>query len=244
MIEAINKVLEIAETTGKHDNTKTLINTLLEHTRPLHILVVEDHEINQKLMMRILDKMGYQADLAKNGAEAVIAIEQTSYDLIFMDIQMPVMNGYEATQTILTTLPPEKRPIIVALTANVQTEVREKCFQLGMSDFISKPIRLEEIKRVIEQWGKGSVSNELILDPNTLESLKELDCGDGFFKQMVEGFYQSLTDLSKEALQLYELDQPDALSTIIHQFKGVSSNMGALETGNFLLSHHASYEIE
>ncbi|MFD2671398.1 PAS domain S-box protein [Marinicrinis sediminis] len=117
-----------------------------------HILVVEDHPVNRQVMIGLLQKMGYQADLALNGEEAVQAVEKKEYDLIFMDIQMPVMNGLEATKQIRAKLPREKQPIIVALTAYVQKTDEQACLECGMQDFLRKPIQSDEVVRVFKQW--------------------------------------------------------------------------------------------
>jgi signal transduction histidine kinase/ActR/RegA family two-component response regulator len=112
---------------------------------PLRILLAEDNVVNQKLALRLLAQMGYQADVAANGVEAVEAVERQPYDLVLMDVQMPEMDGLEATRAIIQHLPPERRPWIVAMTANVMDGDREACVQAGMKGYISKPIRVDEL---------------------------------------------------------------------------------------------------
>ncbi len=119
---------------------------------PLHILLVEDHLINQKLAVKVLQKLGYEIDLAENGLEALKALKTQKYDLIFMDMQMPKMDGLEATQEIVKTHSKEECPIIIAMTANVLETDKRKCFEAGMVDFIGKPIKFELIKNVIAKW--------------------------------------------------------------------------------------------
>ena len=120
---------------------------------PLRILVVEDNAINLQLVLFILKKEGYIADTAGNGQEAVDAVERQTYDIIFMDMQMPVMDGLEASRRIMAKYPEDKRPIIVALTANVMKEDKEKCFAAGMVDFIAKPLKLGIVKECLVKWG-------------------------------------------------------------------------------------------
>ena len=120
------------------------------NTYPFNILVVEDNHINQHVINRILQRLGYQPELANDGQEAVEAANFKSYDLILMDMQMPVMDGLEATRTIRKTV--SNQPIIVALTANVMEGTRQECFEAGMNDYITKPIKLEELTELIVKW--------------------------------------------------------------------------------------------
>jgi PAS domain S-box-containing protein len=119
---------------------------------PLRILVAEDHPVNQFLLKRILLKMGYVADLAENGSEAIEAVSSQPYDIVFMDIQMPLMDGIEASRIIHKQLPADQVPVIIAVTAFARQEDRELCMENGMQDFISKPIKVSEIERVIQKW--------------------------------------------------------------------------------------------
>ena len=112
---------------------------------PLRILLVEDNIVNQKLALRLLASMGYQADLATNGLEAIEAVEREPYDLVLMDVQMPEMDGLEATRRIVEEIPIERRPWIVAMTANAMDGDREACLEAGMNGYISKPIRVDEL---------------------------------------------------------------------------------------------------
>lgn len=125
-----------------------LIADLYEQ-RPLKILVVEDHPVNRKLALRILDKMGYQAQVAENGQEALERVLQEPFDLLLMDVQMPVMDGFEATRRIRRDANIQPQPKIIAMTANAMSEDRERCLQAGMDGYISKPISLEDIQRAI-----------------------------------------------------------------------------------------------
>jgi PAS domain S-box-containing protein len=112
---------------------------------PLRILLVEDNAVNQKLALRLLAQMGYQVDVAGNGIEAVEAVERQRYDLVLMDVQMPEMDGLEATRRIVDLIPVESRPWIVAMTANAMDDDREACLAAGMKGYISKPIRVDEL---------------------------------------------------------------------------------------------------
>jgi CheY-like chemotaxis protein len=111
---------------------------------PLRILLAEDNQVNQKLAKRILEQMGYRTDIASNGVEAVESIERQSYDVILMDVQMPEMDGLDATRSI-RNLSTVTQPHIIAMTANAMEGDREMCLAAGMNDYISKPIRVNEL---------------------------------------------------------------------------------------------------
>jgi len=122
-----------------------LLDPNLGTKSPLDILVVEDNVVNQKLALRILKKLGYKADISANGKEALKALKLKHYDMILMDIQMPEMDGYEATRLIRQRMPKNKRPRIVAMTANAMEGDREKCIKVGMDEYISKPMQIDRL---------------------------------------------------------------------------------------------------
>ena len=119
---------------------------------PMRILIAEDNLINQKLATRILTKMGYDPEVVGNGHEAVNAVLGKKYDIVFMDVQMPEMDGFEATHFIREHL--GQQPVIIAMTANAMSEDRENCMQAGMDDYLSKPMKISDIMNVLETWGK------------------------------------------------------------------------------------------
>jgi CheY-like chemotaxis protein len=131
-------------------------------------LLCDDNNINQKVALRLLQQMGYRADLAANGVEALTALERQPYDLVFMDVMMPEMGGLEATRIIRerqqqkSKYPHYKSPIvIVAMTASAMQGDREKCLAAGMDDYLAKPVRPEDIRLIIERWGQTAVKLEL-----------------------------------------------------------------------------------
>ncbi len=117
---------------------------------PLHILVAEDNPVNQKWIKKILSKMGYETNVAENGKIVLERVGHENFDLILMDVQMPEMDGMEATRMIRLCL--ETQPVIIAMTANVMQGDREACMQSGMNDYISKPVELNELINMLEKW--------------------------------------------------------------------------------------------
>jgi PAS domain S-box-containing protein len=117
-----------------------------------HVLVVEDNPVNQQVARRFLERLGCTVDVAGNGSEAVHRCGSNSYDLIFMDCQMPEMDGYEATACIRTMEPARGRTPVIALTAHAMTGDRERCLQSGMDDYLTKPINPRELERLVARW--------------------------------------------------------------------------------------------
>jgi len=126
-----------------------LLNDDFALQHPLKMIVAEDNRINQKLIVRILNKLGYDPSLAVNGREVITLLEDQFYEVILMDVQMPEMDGLKATAYIRDHF--EKQPCIVAMTANAMVEDREECFRAGMDNYISKPIKLETLKAILEE---------------------------------------------------------------------------------------------
>ena len=126
--------------------------------KSLRILLAEDNPFNQMIALRFLAKLGYQADCAVNGVEVLKALNQKSYDLILMDVQMPEMDGLEATRQIRQMEAAREggdranQIKIIAMTANVMTEDRETCLEVGMDDFISKPVRIDALEKMLKRW--------------------------------------------------------------------------------------------
>ena len=118
---------------------------------PLRILLTEDNATNQKLALRVLERLGYRADVAANGLEALIALERQRYDLVLMDIQMPELDGLEATRQIRLRWGDQIPPFVIAMTANAMEGDREACLAAGMNDYISKPIRVDALVSAIER---------------------------------------------------------------------------------------------
>ena len=120
--------------------------------KPLNILVADDNMMNQVIAAKIFEKIGYIVDVAEDGRDAVDKSNQKKYDLIFMDIQMPEMNGIDASVQILNKFSDEVKPIIIAMTANSMAEDKDACYHAGMKDFVTKPFTIMQIKQMIQRW--------------------------------------------------------------------------------------------
>jgi CheY-like chemotaxis protein/HPt (histidine-containing phosphotransfer) domain-containing protein len=135
------------------------LDPTLAQRMPLRLLLCDDNAINQKVAMRLLQQMGYRPDMAANGVEALAALDKQPYDIVFMDVQMPEMDGLEATRIIRerqldpSRFPNGKSPvIIVAMTANAMPGDRDRCIKSGMDDYLAKPVRPEDVRKIIERW--------------------------------------------------------------------------------------------
>ena len=215
------------------------------------ILVAEDNVINQMVTLGQLQKLGYCADLAVNGLEVLIALRKADYGIILMDCQMPEMDGYEATRRIRADQSLARQPRIIAVTAHAMAGDSAKCLAAGMDDYISKPVKLEDLGAKIARWESASGEGETApgaamppaspepglppaLDRERLETLKELDMeGDaGFLLSLLETFRHSARadiDAMREALARGAFEK---LCDKAHSLKGSSRNIGAEGIGN------------
>ena len=135
------------------------------------ILVAEDNPVNQKLVRRFLEKLGSKVDMAENGRQAVEMWIQNSYDMIFMDCQMPVMDGYKATIEIRNRETGKRRRTpIVALTANTMQGDHDKCLAVGMDDFIAKPFKSSSLQQALERWITSDRQTTEALPPALVEA--------------------------------------------------------------------------
>jgi len=148
VISLIRQTGEVTSTTDHSTRQKLSVDFAKQH--PLSILVAEDDVMNQKIVGKILNKLGYEPKITNNGKEVLEEVSNKYYDVILMDVQMPEMDGLEATKMIRVCL--SNQPVIIALTANTLQGDREECLRAGMDDYISKPVNLEELVNVLEKW--------------------------------------------------------------------------------------------
>jgi CheY-like chemotaxis protein len=158
LCKVILSELRKGNTVPEEHRVKSRLSPEFARLHPLTVLVAEDNVINQKLTERVLVKLGYNPTLVSNGKEVLEHVDQNQYDLIFMDVQMPEVDGLEATRLIRRH--GGFQPVIVAITANVMKDDRDACVAAGMDDYLSKPIKLETLVELLEKWSrKKSPSN-------------------------------------------------------------------------------------
>lgn len=141
-------------------------NPQLAQRLPLRILLVEDVAVNRKVALHLLKRLGYFADVASNGQEALDVLHDQPYDLVFMDVQMPEMDGLEATRRICQEWLSPQRPWIVAMTANALRGDRETCLRAGMNDYISKPIRVEALVQALSTYEQYKQQTSVVQELN------------------------------------------------------------------------------
>ncbi|OUR95335.1 hypothetical protein A9Q84_15980 [Halobacteriovorax marinus] len=161
------------------------------------VLIAEDHLINQKVAQDILHTFGIESEIAANGIEAIKFLDQRKFDLVFMDVQMPEMDGIEATKIINRIVPKRRRPKIVAMTANASKQDRDQCIEAGMDDYISKPITIESIYNILKKWPleKFNNSKPLSSDEKTIRKITSPIIDEIVVSKMSPKLLKSLVEL-------------------------------------------------
>lgn len=214
------------------------INAQLGQQHPLRILLAEDNLVNQKVALQMLQRLGYRADRVANGLEVLQALSQQSYDVVFMDMQMPEMDGLEATRQICQRFPQSTRPRIIAMTANAMQGDREMCLNAGMDDYLSKPVRLEELEKALQRCGSDSkplpTSRPLApvtspLDPQALQFMQDILCGGDFnlMQQMIDCYLSESEKLVNRIVAAIDQMDLEALFRAAHSLKSSSASLGA-----------------
>jgi CheY-like chemotaxis protein/HPt (histidine-containing phosphotransfer) domain-containing protein len=241
LLESLCRAMSVQLQTEKKPPAAPVLDGNLAGRLPLRVLLADDNPINQRVGASVLAKLGYRADLANNGLEVLQALERTAYDLLFLDVQMPEMDGLETARRICQRWPPDKRPCIIAITGNALLGDREKCLGAGMDDYISKPIRVAELQAALEHWGPSRslqrhsappepaapAADPELLDPNVLAELgRGAGAGGGDFVQELVSLF--LQEAPRRMLELTQaLSNPEKLAFEAHSFKSMSANLGA-----------------
>ena len=210
---------------------------------PLRVLLAEDNPVNQKVATRMLSNLGLETQVAKNGLEALAALEQSQFDVVLMDIMMPELDGLEATKRIIAQHPPEKRPKIIALTANAMRGDREACLKAGMDDYLAKPLRVDELTEVLERChrigerspvgaaGPPAPDEPIEIPANVLGELNEMLGGDDpdFLVGLVNEFLEDSVKLMDRIRQAVQNRDASGLQRGAHTLKSSASMFGADE---------------
>jgi len=228
---------------------ESLFNSDMARRLPLLILVAEDNIINQQVALSFLERLGYRADVAANGLEVLYSLRRQPYDVVLMDVQMPEMDGLEATRRIRqlspTELAAEAQPHIIAMTANALKEDCDICLAAGMDDYVSKPVEVEELVAALNKCRphrpKARSAKRIkpadlepgsmdVLDPKALVRLRA-----GLGKQadqmlpgLIDRFYQDADRLLRQARRAREQSQADELRRAAHSLKSASATFGAM----------------
>ncbi len=224
------------------------ISSMENRTRSLpgEVLLIEDNIVNQKVAMRFLQRMGAKVTVANNGAKGVELFKRGNFALILMDIQMPVMDGYQATRSIRELQSGKHNVPIVALTANTMPEDRERCLAAGMDDFLTKPLQIDRLTSLVNQHCSTSPANESMLTESQADQLFEgstvpdvkiesqvnLDklhavIGDDtlFLAELVDAYVQTAGETIAEMKNALDSNDNTAIARAAHKLKGASSNM-------------------
>lgn len=193
------------------------IETVTRHH--YRILLVDDNAINQKVAQLQLEKLGYRADVANNGREAVEMFGKKPYDLVLMDCQMPELDGYGATEEIRKSEDKKRHVPIVAVTANASDEDRERCRASGMDEYLTKPLAIETLSSLMARWDRS-------IDTETLNGLKEL--GEDSFPQLRDDFLNQTRDQIALLRQSIDKKEWKPAKSAAHKVKGTSGTFGAV----------------
>jgi len=190
------------------------------------VLVAEDNPVNQRVAALQLKRLGINADIVANGAEAVEALSRSDYDLVLMDCQMPEMDGYEATEEMRRSETTMKHTPVIALTANALAGERERCLRAGMDDYLAKPVIESELARILARWIPAD--ERPVLDPSVVAHLRSLDDGSGTFLAEIATLFLQDTPPRVEAIRR-ALEQNDAtrMADQAHALKSSAANVGA-----------------
>jgi len=208
----------------------------------LKILLVEDNVVNQKVALRLIEKIGYRTDLASNGIEAIEAVQSMDYDIVLMDLLMPEMDGLEATKQIKELVVNKSRPKIIAMTANSMLGDRELCIDAGMDDYINKPIRIDELETALDKWfavvekekemhlakfKDNKIETEIVKENditflNDIQNQEDLE----FFIDLLDIYLKDLPVIVDEISVAVENDNFDKLKFYTHKLKGSTLTLG------------------
>ncbi|NOZ08581.1 MAG: response regulator [FCB group bacterium] len=243
LFSALKKALGQEETGVKAPITAAVDNQLTERDQSnIRILLAEDNLTNQKVALKILEKMGYATDAVENGMEVIKALETLHYDLVLMDVQMPEMDGFEATRLIRsgnTKVKAHDLPII-AMTAHAMKGDRERCIAAGMNDYVAKPVHRDELQRAISNCLsmirpeekpekpvlENKINDDISFDPAAL--LNRVEGDEEIYKEILEIY---LEDTPKQIVKLKQYiaeNNSDHVRNQAHTLKGASANVGAV----------------
>jgi PAS domain S-box-containing protein len=223
-------------------STRTPRSAPIEIGRSLRVLVAEDNLVNQQVALRMLEKMGYYADLAANGLEVLAALRRCDYDVVLMDVQMPDLDGMDATRRLRAMLPESRQPYIIAVTANAMTGDREACLAAGMDDYISKPVRRADMEAALLRVRRGrdtlpvqsATPPPVKLQSDAFNTLRENMGSDEEVARLVLIFLEQ-SDRDQADLRAAWPGSLETVGRLAHRLKGSSLSLGAQTLANACL---------
>ena len=241
LVRALGALLDQSEYDGQERRLVTH-ETILHSPGGVRILLAEDNAVNQQVAVALLKKRGYEVDAVVDGKQAVDAVQERPYDIVLMDIQMPIMDGLEATRKI-RSLPGFSELPVVALTAHAFAEERERCAQAGMNDFLAKPFKPDDLYELVERWTSGP--DEADASPDEEGPMEEQAGGppvdiEGFRAVMREVGIEEIVD---STLEIYQSEAPgifEAMKQFVEagdadgiraQAHGLKSSSGNIRAG-------------
>jgi PAS domain S-box-containing protein len=236
LLAALSQVLQPVPEGGRAPEAARRLDSTLGQRLPLRILVAEDSAINQKLAVGILAKLGYASDVAANGAEALELVRLNRYDLVFMDLQMPEVDGLEATRRIVAEWPAHQRPRLVAMTANALAGDRERCIEAGMDDYIAKPILPVDVQTLIERlcgnrhaFAQDAVDPLPLIDARVIDELRQLDEPNthSLLHGLLPDYLHEAPAAISDIKRLADRREARQLAHQAHKLGGVSASLGA-----------------
>lgn len=214
-----------------------------EIRKKFRVLIAEDNLINRKVAVRILENAGFQVDTVQNGKEAIEKFEEEQFDLILMDVQMPVLDGFKATAKLRNTEKGKNVPII-AITAHALTGDREKCIEAGMNDYASKPLIAEDLVKLIDKW--LNIDTGLVREPvppyndNSILDFEQLSKASGedeeFKAELLSAYMDDVTERFKRIEKFLTVKDMEQIVKEAHTIKGASYAIGASKTGEIALA--------
>jgi PAS domain S-box-containing protein len=196
----------------------------------LRILVAEDNVVNQRVVVRMIEKMGGRADVAMNGIEVLDALKRKRYDVVLMDVQMPEMDGLAAARAIRRRKPEGGGPVVIAMTANARIEDEASCLEAGMDGFIAKPVRAETLRDALAGIAANVGGRAVPLDPATFERLRALERdAPGVLKEIVDLYLDDTPGRVESLAAAASRGDVESLGSLAHGLKGSSGYIGARE---------------
>jgi CheY-like chemotaxis protein len=192
-------------------------------------LIADDNAVNQSLLGLQFEKLGYHPDIVSNGLEVLAQLDHQWYDIVFMDIQMPELNGLETTKQIVKKFGNNRHPIIIAMTGYAGDEDRKKSIDAGMNDYLVKPIKMDDIISAIKKWSPNTKKDiELLIDKEAILRIKSMSGDDEeFTKKLLSMYNEQSAENIIEITNFQKSGNLELLRQSAHKLKGSSLNIGA-----------------